>query len=657
MCGIFGILSSALPENGIIKNALDSIRHRGPDDEGYILVNSRGNTSLVASGSDTCPELIDEYTDILDADLKRYDILLAHRRLSVIDLSCRAHQPMTYANGDACITYNGEIFNYRELKTELRLLGCRFGSDSDTEVILAAYNKWGKRCVDRFNGQWAFCIYDRRRRELFCSRDRFGIKPFYYWFDGRNFAFASEIKSLLTLPFIRGEISRTLIPNFIIFYELDTSAETLYKGIFQLPPSHNLIFDVEGKDLRVEKYYDLNYLDETGDYNHRKALRYADDIRDLLIDSVKIRLISDVSVGTCLSGGLDSSSIVVIINKLLKEGGISRDQIGETQKTFTASYDDPAVDERVHAGRIITHTNVDPHFSYPKAEGLWEELDRFLYHQDGPCPSTTFYAGWDVMRLASRYVKVVLNGQGGDELLGGYLHYEILYLADMIRTGRYGDLLAALAVMGYRHGPARAFLKGAFGSCLAMAPVALKLFLFKEWYRTPYSAVKRLMNEPLPIDEHLARMIDNMKSLNHFLITDTGMRYLPQLLHYDDRNGAAFSIENRVPFLDHRLVEYINGIPSIYKLYRGWSKWLLRLAMRDLLPEKILWRKDKLGFPTPVKAWLTHSISPVPGLMKRYGLREYGHLAWRVFLADRLMNHADLIGPHNRISENRTGQQ
>lgn len=657
MCGIFGIFSSPLPENVIIRDALGSIRHRGPDDEGYALINSSGNASLSLSGRDTCAELRDEYRDILDVDLKSYDLLLAHRRLSVIDLSCKGHQPMSYRDGDVCITYNGEIFNYRHLRAELQLSGYSFVSDSDTEVILAAYHKWGQQCVNRFNGQWAFCIFDGRSGKLFCSRDRFGIKPFYYWFDGKHFAFASEIKSLLTLPFISSEINRHLIPDFVIFHELDTSGETLYRDVCQLPPSHNLILDLKRETLRAEKYYELNYLDEAGDYNHQKALRYADDIRDLLIDSVKIRLISDVPVGTCLSGGLDSSSIVVIISRLLKEGGVSQDQIGEKQKTFTASYDDPKVDERIHADQVVRHTNVDSYLSRPSAEGLWKELNRFLYHQDGPCPSTTFYAGWDVMRLASRHVKVVLNGQGGDELLGGYLHYEILYLADMIRNRRYRDVFAALSGMAYRHGLTRAFLKGSIGSCLAMAPAGLKLFLSKEWYRSPYIAVRRLLNEPVSIDEHLAKMMDWMKSLNRFLINDTSMRYLPQLLHYDDRNGAAFSIENRVPFLDHRLFEYVSSIPSIYKLYKGWSKWLLRLAMRDLLPQRILWRKDKLGFPTPVKTWLTHSLSPVPGLLKQYGLRKCDHLAWRIFLADRLINHPNPIGPHERVSDNREGER
>ncbi len=639
MCGIFGILSSSLPGGGIIRNALDSIRHRGPDDEGYLLINTADNTSLRASGSDTCPELRDEYKDISDADMMNYDLLFGHRRLSIIDLSSRGHQPMSYTGGDLWITYNGEIFNYRELRAELQLSGCCFDSDSDTEVILAAYQEWGQQCVLRFNGQWAFCIYDRTRKKLFCSRDRFGIKPLYYWFDKNNFVFASELKALLTLPFVRAELNRTLVSKFVIFCELDASEETIFKGIYQLLPSYNLVVDVDRKHPRAERYYETVFLDELGAYNHQKALRYADDIRDLLIDSVKIRLISDVPVGSCLSGGLDSSSIVVIINKLFDEGWIVREQIGEKQKTFTASYDDPSVDERLHADEVISRTSVDAYYSYPSAENLWGELENFLYHQDGLCFSTNIYPGWDVMRLASNYIRVVLNGQGGDELFGGYRRYEVLYLADIMKKGKFKDLFAALSGMGRRHGVTLTASNCVLGACLASAPAGLKPFLFKEWYRPHHRAVKKLLNDSLSIAKHVDGVIDSMKSLNHFLISDTNMTYLPQLLHYDDRNAAAFSVENRVPFLDHRLVEYVNSIPSIYKLYRGWSKWLLRLAMRDLLPERILWRKDKLGFPTPVKTWLTHDLSPVPQLMEQYGIRKYNHFLWRLFLADRLINH------------------
>jgi asparagine synthase (glutamine-hydrolysing) len=639
MCGIFGIFSPAIPGNGIIKDALDSVRHRGPDDEGYIFINTTCKISLPASGPDTCSKLREEYKDISTVDAAKYDLLLAHRRLAIIDLSPQGHQPMSYEGGALWITYNGEIFNYRELRTELQLSGYRFNSDSDTEVVLAAYQEWGDHCINKFNGQWAFCIYDRREKRLFCSRDRFGIKPFYYWFDERNFTFASEMKALLTLPFIHAELNRPLISDFVVFCELDTSEETLYKGICQLPPSHNLLVDLKNGHLQAKRYYELNLLDQVGDYNHQSALRYADDIRDLLIDSVKIRLISDVPVGSCLSGGLDSSSIVVVINKLLKEGGIDKGQIGEKQKTFTAAYDDPSVDERIHADEVIRQTKVDAYFSYPNAETLWEELDRFLYHQDGLCFSTNIYPGWDVMRLASHHIRVVLNGQGGDELFGGYPRYEILYLADTIKSGRCKYFFAALAGMGHRHGFARTVSTGLIGCCLATTPACLKPFLFKKWHGADHNAMEDLLQDRFSIDDHLARMIESMKSLNRFLISDTGITYLPQLLHYDDRNAAAFSIENRVPFLDHRLVEYVHAIPSIFKLHKGWSKWLLRLAMRDLLPEKILWRKDKLGFPTPVEAWLKHDLSPVPRLMQQYGLKKYNHFVWRFFLADWLINY------------------
>ena len=643
MCGIFGILSHSLPGNRNIREALHSIRHRGPDDEGYLFIHTTEDLSRHASGTDTCAELRDEYRDISDVDITQFDLLLAHRRLSILDLSSRGHQPMSYAEGDLRITYNGEIFNYRELRRELQASGYRFGSETDTEVILAAYQEWGQHCVRRFNGQWAFCIYDRKKHILFCSRDRFGIKPLYYWFDRDHFVFASEIKALLRMPFVHAQVNMPLLSEFAIFGSLDTSEETIYTGIHQILPSHNLIVDLKGRQLQAEKYYESVFLDQVGDYDHHQALRYADDIRDLLIDAVKIRLTSDVPVGSCLSGGLDSSSIVAIISKLLNEGGIEIPQIGERQKTFTASYDDPSIDERIHADEVIRHTNVDAYYSYPNADNLWEELDGFLDHQDGISFSTNMYVGWNLMRLASHHIKVVLNGQGGDELFGGYLHYEILYLADMIRDRHGKELIDALSGLYNRHGLLQTLVKSIIAGGIALSPAWLKPLLFKEWYRTHLKAIEHLLHERVPIEKNLAEMIEYTKSLNQLLISDIIMRYLPQLLHYDDRNAAAFSIENRVPFVDHRLVEYVNGIPSIYKMHKGWSKWLLRIAMRDLLPERILWRKDKLGTPTPIKTWLTHELSPVPRLMKRYGMRTYNHFVWRLFLADRLINQTEDI--------------
>jgi len=639
MCGIFGILSPCLPKNGFIRKGLDAIRHRGPDDEGYLFLNTIGNNFLPASGYDTCRDLRDRHKDVSEIDVSEFDLVLGHRRLSIIDLSSRGHQPMSYADGDLFITYNGEIFNYRDLRAELQTTGYHFNSDTDTEVILAAYQEWGQQCVRRFNGQWAFCIYDRRNKLLFCSRDRFGVKPFYYWLDSNCFVFASEIKSITAMPFINTQLNIPLVSEFVIFCELDTSEETLCNGIYQLPPSHNLVVDLKETRTRTERYYELAYLDQIGDYHHKQALRYADDIRDLLVDSVRIRLISDVPVGSCLSGGLDSSSIVFIINKLLDESGGTVKEIGERQKTFTAAYDDPSVDERVHADEVIRNTRVDAYYSYPNAETFWNDLESFLYHQDGLCFSTNAYPEWDLMRLASRHIKVVLNGQGGDELFGGYPRYEILYLADMIRGRRTKDLFAALSGLINRKGFSQTALYASIGGFLALTPEGLKPFVFRKWFGEHHRAMERLLNKRFSIDKHLAKLIAWMQSLNQFLITDTTQTYLPQLLHYDDRNAAAFSIENRVPFTDHRLADYVHSIPSVYKVHKGWSKWLLRLAMRDLLPDRILWRKDKLGFPTPLRQWMTHGLSPVPQLMKKYGIRKYDHFLWRFFLADRLIGN------------------
>jgi asparagine synthase (glutamine-hydrolysing) len=640
MCGIFGIVSPGLTDSRIIKDSLNSLRHRGPDDEGYLFVNTKNGTYLSASGPDTCTGLKDGLRDISGVDMRDYSLVLANRRLSVIDLSQNGHQPMNYQNHNLWITYNGEIFNYKEIKAELKSLGYIFHSSTDTEVILASYMEWGENCVQKFNGQWAFCIYDIRKKKLFCSRDRFGIKPFYYWHNGRTFVFASEIKALLTLPFVKKEINKQLLFELIFFHSHHFSEESGYKNIFQLVPSHNLTIHLPEMEKHVYRYFELPYNEELGTYSHKKALTYADDIRDLLIDAVKVRLVSDVPLGSCLSGGLDSSSIVVIVNRLLKERGISADKIGEKQKTFTATFDDPSLDERIHADAVIRHTDVESFFVNPSAEKLWKEIDDFLFYQDGLCISTNRYAGWNVMRLASKHVRVVLNGQGGDELFGGYLRYEPVYLADLIKNSRFTDLFRFF-VSKVRHYGLKYYGKSMVtGSYLAFIPDPLKIFLFRQRNKEHLKAVRMLIGET-GFPNSLESMTDRIRSLSYLLFYDETVGYLHQLLQEDDRNASAFSIENRVPFVDHRLVEYVNTIPSIYKMYGGWSKWLLRLAMKGLLPERILWRKDKIGFFTPVSKWIRHKDSPIPALMRSFGITEsgrYPHFLWKFYVSERLMN-------------------
>jgi asparagine synthase (glutamine-hydrolysing) len=639
MCGIFGLTSNRLPENQIIRAALDSIKHRGPDDEGYLFVNTNDDSILQVSGPHSHTVIRDVFSDVSYVNADRYNLLLANRRLSILDVSPQGHQPMGYDDGDIWITYNGEIFNYREIKAELQRIGHRFQSNSDTEVVLAAYSAWGEECVKRFNGQWAFCIYDRRKKRIFCSRDRFGIKPLYYWFDGKFFAFASEIKTLLKLPYVRKELNDHLIFDFVFFTLLDHTEESLFRGIYQLLPAHNLSLDLNAMDMRRERYYEVFYNEDIGTYDHAQALKYADDIRELLIDAVRMSLISDVPVGSCLSGGLDSSAIVVIINKLLKEGGISSESIGEKQKTFTAAFHDPRVDEKVHAEEIIRNTDVNAFFTYPSAERLWEKLERVLFFHDGTFFGTNIYAGWEVMNLASRHVKVVINGQGGDELFGGYqLRYEPIHLADLMKKRKIREISGTLTEMYKLYGLKRCYRGVLLGGYFRFVPDSLKGFIFKKRSKEQTQLLEHMFSKTSLSGEDVKDVFDRQRSLNYRLWRDVTKDYLPQLLRYDDRDSAAASIENRVPFLDYRLVEYMSAIPSIYKLHNGWSKWLLRLAMKDLLPEGILWRKDKIGFVTPNSAWMYHENSPMPQFMRSHGAKEYTPFMWKLFLAEKLID-------------------
>ncbi|KAB2826825.1 MAG: asparagine synthase (glutamine-hydrolyzing), partial [Candidatus Dadabacteria bacterium] len=380
------------------------LRHRGPDDEGWLFVRTSDGRCIEASGPDTILKVRDRCKDMAGISLQDADLVLGHRRLSIIDLSDAGHQPMSWDGGEYWITYNGEVFNFRELRTELRLLGCRFRTDSDTEVVLAAYSRWGEECVNRFIGQWAFAIYDRKKDRVFCSRDRFGIKPFYYWTDGDSFAFSSAIGTLTALSCVGKIPNCRYLADFVVNGALDHNSETHYEGIRQLLPSHNLTFDLRERTIQTSRYYKAAFTSEFGTYGHHRAIRYADDIRNLLIDAVRMSLVSDVPVGTCLSGGLDSSAVVVIMNRLLSRG--------ESQKAFTIAYHDPAVNEKKFADAVVKHTGVEGFAVYPSGEGFWREIDDFLCRQDGLCQTVNFYAEWCVMRLASSHVKVVLNGQG-----------------------------------------------------------------------------------------------------------------------------------------------------------------------------------------------------------------------------------------------------
>ncbi len=631
MCGINGMYRfREAVDPKWTKKMTDALRHRGPDDEGYLFVNTETGSLEERSGDATVEELKSRLQHI-DSGAPSYNLAFGHRRLSIIDLSYLGHQPMSYDHGKYWITYNGEIFNYVELRDELKRSGFNFKTNSDTEVILASYLRWGFDCVKHFNGDWAFCIYDKTQDILFASRDRFGVRFFYYFWDGKTFAFASEIKALLSLPWIGQNPDSRQIYDFLIFGLMDHTDKTLYEKIDQLKPGHNLVLYLDKKELKTLNYYNLSFNPDLGRYDQRKASAFANEIKDLLYDSVKIRLRSDVPVGSCLSGGLDSSTIVMMVNKLIKEQRISNTTIGDHQKTFTASYMNDPVDESNHAREIIKRTDVDGKFVYPDGVRLWDELDDLLYQQDQPFGTTSIYAQWNVMRLASGHVKVVLDGQGADELLGGYLGYPSFAIAQ----GNIRLFSQRLRLYG-----TSAFKELYFALGFRFAPTPLKDKLFSLSRKKILKVLKIVLPQ---FSEHMSNMKEIVydvvrPNLNLRLWQDLTKYSIPQLLHYEDRNGMAFSLESRVPYLDYRLVDYVMDIPAIYKIYNGWTKYIFRIAVKDILPETILWRKDKLGFSTPEKKWLLNGENPFKSFVDRYHIPYDGdYFWWRLFLTSYWM--------------------
>lgn len=592
MCGIIGIVSNKGLTSNIFKNALNKLKHRGPDDEGYLLYN--GKDILQCSGSDTVEPLKQQFIPIEEISNFKPFLFFGHRRLSIIDLSPAGHQPMKYNSDNLWIVYNGEIYNYKELRKELEKDGYKFKTNTDTEVILASYLKWGYECLNKFNGMWAFCIWDKRKNILFCARDRFGVKPFYYYFDGDSFAFASEIKALTDLPFINTVPNSEVIIPYLYFGLHDFGEQTFFHGVKQLLPGHFLIFDLDTKSIELNKYYEIKFNPELGEYDDKKAKDYSEEFFNLFKDAVKLRLRSDVSVGTSLSGGLDSSSIVCMMSYLLKTEPEYQRVTGKKIKSFTADFRNFQLSEKKYVDEILLHCdNIEGYFTYPNADMLEKDLNDLIYHQEEPFTSLSVYAQYCVMKLAQSHdVKVLLDGQGGDELLAGYVHKHVpLFFANHISQGRILNLLKNKDFLNISY-----LIRTFF------------IFLPKTIQYNYLISVNTHYFRPLPknIKDILIDLVSkeySRSSLNENLIYEIKTGLL-KLLRYEDRNSMAFNIETRLPFLDYRVVEFLMNLPASYKIHNGYSKWLLRLSMDDILPKGIKMRKDKIGFAIPQKEFL-----------------------------------------------------
>ena len=590
MCGINGIVTSDYSLQKKIKNLNILLKHRGPDDEGFVAINRSNGNFTQYSGDSSIETVKYNHTHISNLAKDGSDLILAHRRLSIIDLSENGHGPMSTENGRFWITYNGEIYNYPELREELSTFGYTFKTSSDTEVILRAYEHWGTECLNKFNGMWAFAIWDNSKKILFLARDRFGIKPLYYTKTTDFFAFSSEIKPLVSLYPGRPHINKHKIPFYLIYGNRLNSNDTYLDKIYSVPSSHYLV--LSGNEVSVKRYYDIEA--ESGKNLSETELQ--EKIIELLTDSIRLRFRSDVPVGTCLSGGFDSSSIVSL-SSAIKKGGLN---------TFSAVWEEKECDESYYIDIVNSKYGCIEHKTYP-AEDQFESVFRKLcYYQEIPTEGPGLYPQWFVMQKAGEHVKVLLDGQGGDEVFGGYFQMGA-YLRGILKDRRLiklfsesGNFVQFLNKNGI-HSFAGWLFPRQYGY-LTRSRLSGKFDIVNK------ALLKEIPKQSLFFDIEPQKKFGNyLGNLSYHFIRNIT---IPALLHYEDRSSMAHSIESRVPFLDYRLVELGVNLNSKYLSHRGVTRPLYRKTLKPYLPAEVVNRKDKLGFPTPFSKWTKTSLKP-----------------------------------------------
>jgi asparagine synthase (glutamine-hydrolysing) len=564
MCGIAGIIShnKELVSRERITAATNTLIHRGPEQEGYYF-----NKEQTAA--------------------------LGHRRLCIIDPGPGASQPFHYLDRYH-IVFNGEIYNYIELRKELSGKGFQFRTASDTEVIVAAFAAYGKACVHEFDGAFAFAIWDEKTSELFAARDRFGEKPFFFYYDGEQLAFASEMKALWKMG-IEKDVNRSMLYNFLsIDYTTNPGdpAETFYNNIYKLPAASSLHYSLDKKELQTEKYWNL-YPNVNEEVKVKDAI---DQFTALLTESVRKRLRSDVAIGTSLSGGLDSSSIVSVCEALVSNQN--------THKCFTASFPGFEKDESHYAQTVASQFGLHHFLSSVDDNEIPGLMDKVMQHQEEPFNSASPLVQYKLYQLAKEQgVTVLLDGQGADEILGGYHKYYKWYWLELFRQGELnnsGELKAARALgikesLHIREKIAAYFPE--FSLSLLQSKKA------KHSWRHPD------LNEDFAFSNkrNLYYSTPARFDLNSALYFNTFVQGLEELLRFADRNSMAHSVEVRLPFLSHELVEFLFTLPSDFKINQGWTKWILRKSVEKKLPAAITWRKDKVGFEPPQQQWMENS--------------------------------------------------
>lgn len=566
MCGLIAILA---PDGGFSEATLhrmrDRLEHRGPDGHGsWIGAMGTGKVGL------------------------------GHRRLSIIDLSVAAGQPMLSADGTQIIIFNGEIYNYLELRDELARLGAAFRTRGDTEVLLAAYSQWGPECLSRLNGMYAFVICDIRTQQLFVARDRFGEKPlFYARLPGGGIAVASEMKALFAHPDLRAAVNDSVLAEYTAGRYHEDGEETLFRGVRRIPPATAMLIDRHGQISRQWRYWIPDYTAIRDDYCEDEA---AKKFRGMLEQSVRLRLRSDVPIGTSLSGGLDSSALVGVLAELREK------HTSFTQKSFSARFDDdPTISEGPEIDRVVRHAGIRNFSVVPDPRRLIEESERLHWHQEEPFLSASIYLQWCVARLARENdTTVLIDGQGADELLAGYQYYFKSFQLDLLDRHAYLAAISETVAFNHRlHRASRAYKDSSrrFNARVAFSLpqlLALALRPAPGVYSGPYEVGVPQAKPRWRLRRQIAEALQ--------------YNSLPQLLRYADRNSMAFSREVRLPFLDYELTDWCISLPDSLLIRDGWQKSILRHAADGVIPPEIQWRADKVGYAAPMDIWMRREL-------------------------------------------------
>lgn len=581
MCGIAVYYN----KTGITKDSLaaslaslELVRHRGPNGDGVALINTKTGDIKFLRTQDTPADISATLTITGYQDCSA-DLFLGHRRLSIIDLSSGGFQPMTDAHGN-CIVFNGEVYNYLEIKEELKKLGLLFKTNSDTEVVLTAYRTWGKDCLQKFNGMWSICIWDAMHKRFFISNDRFGVKPLYYYEQAGSFILASEIKQLKAYTNNPLTINPNNLSDFLTEGYTDTSENTIYDKVYRFRKAHYVLFNSidyqQGflKDNQV-RYYQINTKRTTlGEEGAIAAFR------KLLYDAVRLRMPADVDFGFAISGGIDSSAILYTARNIIRNENINHKLIG-----FSAIFPGHKQSDESKFVKIVSaDLPCLTIYSNPMEEFSIDSFEQHVYHQDEPLSDTSFLAQWSVYAKVKQIgIKILLNGQGADEVFAGYHHHFYRYCRQLLIQGKLSEYFS-----------------------LVNQYAEIKQIRSERVHKIIFDEIKLKTKMLLGIarfDSALVKYWNKIDTLGEMLKGDFDTFQLPTYLRVDDRNSMAHSIESRHPFMDYRLVEFGYLLPYNLLIKNGWQKFLIRKSMHEM-PEAIRYRKDKKGFTTPQESWV-----------------------------------------------------